>query len=150
MDQSEIDMIKSALSARGFDTNLHRYNAQYAAIPDDLLLDFVRLRLKNDGWGAPINTLEIIEKKNNPNEYFYVRYVVNKDRSFEHESGIMFKKFYTNEVDWLSECFDLLHFLPMSEYIFRKKNEITNLECSNRGWQSAHEGLKERLKELVK
>lgn len=147
---TEIEEIRKQLSQRGFITNPYKYNSQYAAIPDELLLDFIRLRLNNEGWGAPIKTLKIIEKRDKHGEYFYLKYVINENMAFGHISGIMFKKFYTNEIDWLSECMELLHYLPISEYIFRKNSEIINLECSDRGWRNAAKGWKETLDSLSK
>lgn len=124
----------------------YKHNQSYENIPDKNLIELLMMRLENENWSGRIDEVRIISKKNglSTTEPFTVTFSVDSEFGNDKHS-IIFKRFFINEFDYIHNLFDELHFLPPSEYIFKKKNEVTNLECSNRGWLSAAATWKKEL-----
>lgn len=127
------------------------HNARFNQLTDDQLKHLFKLRLSNQRFDGTIIRLDAVLRSNanNESEPFIVRFEFTTTQYGWEEQNLIFKSFFLDEWDYIHECMEDLNVCPVSEYVLRKKGQITDLECSNRGWEAAHNSLKERVKALT-
>lgn len=126
------------------------HNARFAQMTDEQLKELFKLRLNNQRFDGTITQLDVVSRANSGSDRdpFTVRFHFKSKQYGEDKQFLLFKMFFLDEWDYIHECLEQLNVCPVSEYVLRKKGEITNLECSNRGFDSALTSLKSRVKEL--
>lgn len=70
-------------------------NKQLAKLTDSQLIEFVKLRLKNERCNIKPTKIIIISRRNN--EYFSIRYMLSSKEWANETGGIVFHKFFINE-----------------------------------------------------
>lgn len=126
-------------------------NLRFAMLTDEQLIDLVKLHLSNDRYDGRIEEVIITHRRNdkNENEPFWVGYEVKTTQYGREEGGLSFKRLSIDEWDHVHRCLEELNVVPVSAFIRKKNDYITDLECSNRGWLSANTSLKESLRSLL-
>lgn len=127
------------------------HNSRFDKLTDDQLKELFKLRLSNTRFDGTIIRLDVVLRTNanKENEPFAVRFEFTTKQYGWEEQNLIFRMFFIDEWDYIHECLEELNVCPVSEYVLRKKGQITDLECSNRGWEHAHNSLEERVKALV-
>ena len=126
-------------------------NKRFAMFTDEQLIELIKIHLSDLRYDGRIEEVTIDDRRNEASqtEPFSIRYKVKTTQYGWEEMGMVFNRFTMSEWDFIHICLEQNNCLPASEFLRRKNEHIVNLECSNRGYQSASKSWKEQILKIA-